>query len=295
VKQERDLQRLQRGASKTIKEVELSRKEAKLKEWNDLLSGVEKAIAAEMLSRQERERQILREKAEARRREEERIWKKQYEEFMERERANAACAEARAAKNRAAAEEQRKREEEERRKREAKQAEEWRKAMEQRQKEEEEQRKREAKQAEQRRKAKEQREKELEAQRMKEIRESKSLAEMLQKMNMDSEATSRQSGTRTRSARDARTTASSSAYCQHQGWWNKVQQGNLTCENCHTRRGWLLECPSCQMRACAGCRKTLQTAAKDPSKSRTRVHRQYTPSYDNYDAYDAYDAYNAYD
>jgi len=76
-------QRLQRQASRTIKEKELSRKEDKLKEWNDLLSGVEKAIAAEMASSQERARRAEREREEARRREEARYWQRRQEELKE--------------------------------------------------------------------------------------------------------------------------------------------------------------------------------------------------------------------
>lgn len=111
-KQERERQHLQRVANKRIKEKELSREQEKLKEWNDLLSGVEQAIAAEISNSQERAKRTDRGKEEAKRQEEAKAYKKRQEEYMERERANRAAAEARVAQERAA-EERRKKEVEE--------------------------------------------------------------------------------------------------------------------------------------------------------------------------------------
>ena len=64
-KQEREMQRLQRLASVTIKEKELSREGDKFEDLYGLLSGVEKEIAAEI--------SISREKKEWRKKEEERL------------------------------------------------------------------------------------------------------------------------------------------------------------------------------------------------------------------------------
>jgi hypothetical protein len=271
-KQERELQRLQRLASKKIKENELSRKENKLKEWNAVLSGVEKAIATEISNSQERAKQAEREKEEAKRREEARAQKKRQEESIERERANRAAAEARAAQARAAAEASR------------------RAAEERRKKEDEERRKlwadilRKGREEEERRKREEEA-KEAEAQRNR-------IAERLRKMNAALDAARlRQNGTRTsavpeasawrgngpstRAARDTRPTAASSssasAACQHRKWWDKVEDGRLLCGNCHTvQRLFLFQCPDCQMRACAGCRIALKKSGGNPRKGRPR-------------------------
>jgi hypothetical protein len=294
-KQEREMQRLQRQASKTIKEKELSRKEEKLKEWNDLLSGVEKAIAAEILSRQERERRAEMEKEEAKRREAARARMKRQEEFMEQERARRAAAEARAAQERAAAEafrraaeERRKKEEEERRQREVKQAEQRRKMMadllRKRQEEEEEREKKEAKEAEEQRKA---------------------WAEIRRKMNGASQTTAKgQSGTKPRVPRDTKPAGSSSAsaICQHGGWWDKVEHGSLLCENCYsTQRRFLFQCPDCRMRACAECRIALKKGGGRGRKAQTRGNQRswegfspryeesYQESYEESFSYDWYD------
>jgi hypothetical protein len=294
---------LQRGASKTIKETELSRKEGKLKEWNALLSGVEKAIAAELAGRAEREMRVEREKEEARRREAAKAWKRQQEEFMERERANRAAAEARAAKERAAAEalrraaeERKKKEEEERRKREAKKIEEWRKAVEQRQKEEEERRRVEVKNAEIRRKLLERRQREEEERKKREAREDdelrKNLAEARRNMlSAQKDTLLRQHGQTSTKAGGKTKPAAPSASCQHRGWWKRVEHGSLLCKNCHSsQRRWLLECPSCQMRACAECRKTLQKADWKPHKSQLpRADRRQNAQYEESAGYDAYD------
>jgi hypothetical protein len=262
-KQERDMQHLQRLASKTIKEKELSRKEDKLKEWNNLFSGVEKAIAAEISSSQERVRRAAREKEEARRQEELKAWKKQHEEFLERERANRAAAKARAAKEHAAAEALR------------------RAAEEQRKKEEEARRQREVKEAEERRKA---------------------IAEMLRKMSSAPEATiPRQNGTRAKAARATRATPSSSTPCQHKGWWDKVEHGSLRCGNCdETKRRFVFQCPDCQMRACAECRISLKKGGKPRApqprgsqRSREGFGARYEESYDQgYDESFAFDWYD---
>ena len=294
-KQERELQRLQRRASKTIKEKELSRKEEKLKEWNDLLSGVEKAIAAEISSRQERERRAEMEKEEARQREAVRAWMKRREEFMEQERAKHAAAEAREAQERAAAEafrraaeERRKKEEEERRQREAKQAEQRRKMMadlQRKRQEEEERKKKEAKEAEERRKAK--------------------MDEILRKLSATSQTSAKgQSGTKPRVPRDTKPAASSSASaaCQHGGWWDKVEHGSLLCENCcSTQRRFLFQCPDCRMRACAECRIALKKGGGRGRKAQTRGNQRswegfspryeesYQESYEESFSYDWYD------
>ena len=74
-KQEREMQRLQRLASVTIKEKELSREGDKFEDLYGLLSGVEKEIAAEI--------SISREREERWRREELRAQIKREEEFRE--------------------------------------------------------------------------------------------------------------------------------------------------------------------------------------------------------------------
>jgi hypothetical protein len=272
-KQERDLQRLQRLASKTIKEKELSREEDKLKEWDDLLSGVEKAIAAEVASSQEKAKRAERDREEARQREELKAWRKRQEEFMEQQRANRAAAEARAAQERAAAEalrraaeERRKKEEEEQRRREAKELEERRKVM-----------------AELMRKAEE-----AEQRRRREIEEReeryRAMAEMLRKRNAASEVpTFSQKGTKARAPRQTKPTASSSASCQHRGWWDKVEHGSLLCQNCHeAQRRFLFQCPGCQMRACADCRISLKGGKprKAQPRGNQRPWESPSPAYD---------------
>lgn len=269
VRKERDVQHLHRVASKRIKEEDLSRREEKLKGWADMLFKVEREIATEISKRREREMQAEREREEVRRRRDAEAWKKRQDEFMEQLRARRAAAEAREAQQRAAEEQQRK-EAEERRKRQAKEAEELRKKW------AEEQRKREEEHQRRNKEAEERRNKEAEERRKREEK-----TESWRQRATETARASRQDGAGATPGRATRSTptkppnssgaprtswGSSSTSCQHRGWWEKVEEGDLMCENCNSvQRRFLFQCPGCQMKACAECRIDLK-----PSRGRTK-------------------------
>lgn len=51
--------------------------------------------------------------------------------------------------------------------------------------------------------------------------------------------------------------------CDHAGWWDKVE-GLLNCEKClELYYSWLLQCPSCKMKACACCKHRLRPLCRD--------------------------------
>jgi hypothetical protein len=260
-KEERDMQRLHRRASKTIKEDKLSKMEDKLKGWNKKLSGVEKEIATEVSKRNERAMRAEREKQEAKRQEEAKARRKRQEEFMEQVRVRQAAAEAEAAQERAAVEA-------------------YRRAAEVRRKKEEDRRKREAKEAEEMQKRRD---------------------EMMRKLRAASQSTApRQDGARAGASWASRTTpsasASAAASCHHRGWWDKVEHGSLMCENCHTaQRRFLFQCPDCRMKACADCRISLKKDGNPRRTPRTTQPRTNTrtfnppPPYEEEFGYDWYD------
>jgi hypothetical protein len=67
--------------------------------------------------------------------------------------------------------------------------------------------------------------------------------------------------------------------CLHDGWWTKVE-GRRACSRCSTTYGYLLECPGCQMKACASCQKSLRPPKRNRAgmnSSKTRRHSTKTP------------------
>jgi hypothetical protein len=67
--------------------------------------------------------------------------------------------------------------------------------------------------------------------------------------------------------------------CLHDGWWTKVE-GRRACSRCSITYGYLLECPGCQMKACASCQQDLRPPKRNRSgmnSSKTRRHSTKTP------------------
>jgi hypothetical protein len=67
--------------------------------------------------------------------------------------------------------------------------------------------------------------------------------------------------------------------CLHDGWWTKVE-GRRACSRCSITYGYLLECPGCQMKACASCQKDLRPPKRNQARmnsSKTRRHSTKTP------------------
>jgi hypothetical protein len=65
--------------------------------------------------------------------------------------------------------------------------------------------------------------------------------------------------------------------CRHDGWWPKVQ-GRTACPECNETWTYLLQCPSCAMKACPKCQNTIRpkkprnrakTFQKNPPRART--------------------------
>lgn len=77
------------------------------------------------------------------------------------------------------------------------------------------------------------------------------------------------------------------ANCSHDGWWNKVIV-HSACDTCSTSGfGYLLECPTCHMKACASCQSILLPPLKRGRRGKTQRHIPRTPSppsdYEYYD------------
>lgn len=60
--------------------------------------------------------------------------------------------------------------------------------------------------------------------------------------------------------------------CRHDGWWPKVQ-GRADCPECNESWTYLLQCPSCEVKACPRCQSTMRprrrTSRREPSRMRT--------------------------
>lgn len=230
-RQERDAERLQRRASKTIKGADWAQQEDRLKSLKDALQQVDNDIAAEKkkaedearLQAAKRQQQFFKEQ-EARRRAEEELEKsrreKQAKEQAKEQAARAAkFYEAWQAQERVwkAAEEQRK----------ATEAEEQRKAAE----------------AEERRKAAKAEERAARA---------AEAARNTKRSSYRASASASASGSaRTRSN-------NTTQQCNHKQFWPKVE-GRQLCGNCnHFQKQFAFQCPGCGIIACASCRQTLR-------------------------------------
>jgi hypothetical protein len=75
--------------------------------------------------------------------------------------------------------------------------------------------------------------------------------------------------------------------CSHDGWWSKVTV-HSACENCLISGfGYLLQCPTCQTKACASCQSMLRPPLKRGRRGRTQRQIPRTPSpSSDYDYYD---------
>lgn len=68
--------------------------------------------------------------------------------------------------------------------------------------------------------------------------------------------------------------------CHHGGWWPKIQ-GRTTCPECGEIWTYLLECPSCDIKACPKCQRYLRPSHRSQAFRRSPP-RARTPSPDNY-------------
>lgn len=55
--------------------------------------------------------------------------------------------------------------------------------------------------------------------------------------------------------------------CIHKGWWEKVQ-GRIACPECQDIWTYLLQCPSCKMKACPKCQADIRKKRNDRGPSR---------------------------
>lgn len=62
---------------------------------------------------------------------------------------------------------------------------------------------------------------------------------------------------RAAAAAEQRRREASASICQHEGWWPKVQ-GRASCPDCHDRWTYLLQCPSCEKKACPKCQAAIR-------------------------------------
>ena len=246
-KQERENKRLQRNAAKRIKGSDLVEKEARLRNLQDALRGVENRIAAEKRKVEEEERaRKLKMEQEARdramREERERMAKRQ------KERDEQAARMVREARERVAKWQR------ERAEQAAKEAREAQAAQ-------------EAWEAQERERVAQARERAAAAAEQRRRREAKIRAEATRRteeaMKTPKKAPKHRSGRATQST------------CRHDGWWPKVE-GRQLCGKCNTfQNRFLLQCPGCQMVACASCQKSLRGGGTWKGKSGGVTGRQY--------------------
>ncbi|KAH8805183.1 DnaJ domain-containing protein [Xylogone sp. PMI_703] len=205
-------ERLQRLHNRSFKEMDLKKKESKLKEYEDILR-----IRREEFDRANKKDDNVKAQLE----EKIRIREKREKEKKERVEAEV-------------------------------RAEAWKKYWEQREKEAAEQRKKD----EERR---QQQEKEAAQRRMREQEERRKKAEAAERAWKKMEETLEEEMRKARSAGFGKTQgAKEQEICDHDGWWNKVS-GRLACEKCFAAHyGYLLQCPGCQMKACATCQAALR-------------------------------------
>ena len=250
-KQTREVERLQRLASKRIKERDLVEKEAKLKKWKDALEDANNKIAAEKAKAEEEARsraakiqEQLRREQEARRRVEQQAaeeeMRKRWEEIqtrMRQEQAARAAREAREARESQEAWEAQQRA--------------W-KVAEERRKAEEKRRAEERRQAEEKRKAKEKQRAEAEKR-----ARAASWADTVRKAQQgrnDWFEPEVPSYSFSRASAPNKT----SSVCRHEMFWPKLN-GSHTCQNCHgIQRRFAFQCPGCNIIACASCRQTMR-------------------------------------
>ncbi|KAL8663467.1 MAG: hypothetical protein Q9168_008095 [Polycauliona sp. 1 TL-2023] len=74
--------------------------------------------------------------------------------------------------------------------------------------------------------------------------------------------------------------------CSHDGWWSKIQ-GRTGCPECNDVWTYLLQCPSCDMKACPKCQAAIRRRIprNTPGMNRRAPPRERTPT-PNYFDYD---------
>ena len=218
-KQERETNRINRLASKRIKESEMAEKEARLQRLQDALQDVNGRIADENKKVEDEKRRLE---------EEARVRKLKLEQEA-RDRAMREMRERRAKLQR---------EQAERAAKEAREAQAAREAW------EEQERARIAAAA-------------VAAARR--HREAEERVEAMRRAAKERvKATQRAAEEATKKSQRERSGLRTQSTCQHKGWWPKVE-GRHLCAECHSMQNrFALQCPGCKMVACAGCQKNLR-------------------------------------
>ncbi len=217
-KQERENKRLQRLASRSIKENELTQRKAKLQSLQDALQDVSSKIAA-VKKRTEDEARVQAAKRQERLRKEQEAKRRREEEEMREARTRwAKMQEDRAAQ---AAKEAREAAQER-----------VRKATDERCKAEAEERARAARVAEAARKAQDQRH-----------------------GTFQPETPSYRAS---RASRASHASASNETTCRHDKFWTKIEGSHLCSNCHSTQRHFAFQCPGCRKIACASCRRSLR-------------------------------------
>ena len=262
-KKQREMDRLSRIASKSIKGNELKQNKASLQSLESALQGVDDRIAAEKRKSEEEAQARAKKRHEQLMREYEA--KRRLEKEQERERqAKREAAEA--------AEAQRRREETARAAKEACDA--------QNARAEAQKREREARAAAEKR--------ERDARMAQERARTARAAREAEVARAQREARSKPA-TAPSSSRRASTANNKKSTCQHSAFWPQLP-GSHECSNCHTiQRRFAFQCPGCRIVACAGCRRILRGGK---TKKGHRSSEQY--GYDHDDSPDARGGYESY-
>ncbi|KAJ8126693.1 hypothetical protein O1611_g6945 [Lasiodiplodia mahajangana] len=233
LKEERERRRLDRNAAIRIKSLALSSKTSTLSALETVAQNT--AMAIERLKHQIR---MEEQRQEAER---EAYVQRQWEEMLRRSREAAREAAREAERQR------KKREEEEREQREQQRKEQQRKEWERVEREQEELRRKERERVE------------------RVQTELKQAWENSERKRKDKERREQQrntadanKGTRKQQSRPSRPVDGSQGACLHVGWWNQIP-GRTVCSVCSETLGkFALQCPGCQMKACAACRRKIQ-------------------------------------
>lgn len=74
-----------------------------------------------------------------------------------------------------------------------------------------------------------------------------------------------------------------SSTCLHRGWWSK-ETGFALCPSCNSRWSYLLQCPSCKIKACPQCQANIR-----PKRRGNVASHQSKPTYSFEETWPDYD------
>ena len=123
------------------------------------------------------------------------------------------------------------------------------------QREQDEQAAKKAREAQAAREAREAQERERQAQ---EREETHRQMELLRRKRAEAIQKREEAAKKTREVPNHRSERATQSTCRHHGWWPKVE-GRQLCGRCNTfQHRFLLQCPGCNIMACASCSKSLR-------------------------------------